>query len=259
LRAIAQWSETSPDFDWRAGRCYQPPRSSDDFSPECTPRKRPGVPLVLLWGDSHAADLYPGLVSAQSTQSFDIAQWTAAGCPPAAIPFTNESLACAGRRATALKELTHFNPDVILLAGAWELYLDLGQSEGDIVRALTETIRQLQKDGSREIVVFGPGPLWNTTLAIDLFRFMLANRVSEVPERLERKFVAAWHLDAAMAAQATAMNFRYVSVLGNFCNKSGCRTVGDRSSSRPDLLYYDRGHLTVSGSKDLIAHSNLHF
>ena len=258
LQAIAEWSEATPNVNWRPGYCYRAPQLTPKFSGECSPLKRPGVPLVLLWGDSHAAHLYPGLVSAQSIHPFDIIQWTAILCPPTATPLTNESLACPAGRANALRELTRLNPDTILLAGAWEIYLGAGQSEADIIRSLSETISQLKKDGDKEIVVFGPGPTWNTTLAIDLFRFMVAKRLNEVPERLGQPSEAVWHLDAAMGAQAAALNVRYVSVLNYFCNESGCRTVGDRTKSPPDLLFRDSNHLTVSGSQDLIAHSDLH-
>jgi len=258
LQAIAAWSDIHPSLNWRAGHCYHAPQTRDEFSGECTPLKRPDVPLVLLWGDSHAAHLYPGLVSAQSIHSFDIIQWTAGLCPPTVIPFPHESLNCPARRATALKKLMQLNPDTVLLAGAWELYLGEDQSEADIIRALSETIRQLRVDGDRDIVLFGPGPRWNTSLAIDLYRFMVAKRMDAIPERFGGISDATWHLDAAMAARAAALNVRYVSVLNYFCNKSGCRTVADRTKTRPDLLYSDSNHLTVSGSQDLIAHSNLH-
>ena len=87
---------------------------------------------------------------------------------------------------------------------------------------------------------------------------MVAKSLNEIPERLGRPTDAVWHLDTAMAAQAAALNVRYVSVLNYFCNKSGCRTVGDRTKIRPDLLYSDSNHLSVSGSEDLITHSDLH-
>ena len=257
LQAIGEWSEMTPSVIWRPGHCYHAPKSTTEFSSECTPLKRPGVPLVLLWGDSHAAHLYPGLVSARSIHSFDIIQWTAGLCPPTAAAFPNESLACPTRRVTALRELVQLNPDTVLLAGAWEVYLGKDQTEADILRSLSETIRRLRQDGDREIVVFGPGPLWNVSLAVDLFRFMVAKRLDEIPERFGRPADPIWHLDAAMAAQAATLNVRYVSVLNYFCNKSGCRTVGDRTKTRPDLLFSDSNHLTVSGSEDLITHSDL--
>jgi peptidoglycan/LPS O-acetylase OafA/YrhL len=258
LQAIGTWSETDSAANWRPNRCYYPPESRTELSSECTPLKRPGVPLVLLWGDSHAAHLYPGLVKLQSTHDLDIVQWTAAACPPTVIPFANETMNCAARRASALRKLTRLKPDTILLAGAWEIYEGKSESEADILRSLSETIRQLRMDGDREIVVFGPGPFWNVSLAVDLFRFMVAKRLTEIPERYGHAFEAAWRLDAAMAGQAHALGVRYVSVLNYFCNKSGCRTIGDRTIPKPDLLYFDSNHLTVSGSEDLITHSDLH-
>jgi peptidoglycan/LPS O-acetylase OafA/YrhL len=258
LQAIGTWSETDPAANWRPNRCYYPPESAAELSSECTPLKRPDVPLVLLWGDSHAAHLYPGLVKLQSTHDLDIVQWTAAACPPIVIAFANESINCAARRASALRKLATLKPDTILLAGAWEMYEGKNESEADILRSLSETIRQLRKDGDREIVVFGPGPSWNVSLAVDLFRFMVARKLTEIPVRYGHAFEAAWHLDAAMADQAHALGVHYVSVLNYFCNKSGCRTMGDRTIPKPDLLYFDSNHLTVSGSEDLITHSDLH-
>lgn len=258
LQAIGTWSEMDPAASWRPSRCYHPPESHAELSNECTPLKRPGVPLVLLWGDSHAAHLYPGLVHLQSTHDFDIIQWTAAACPPTATRYSQEGPACSARRAAAWRELAHLNPDTILLAGAWELYLDRGESEADIIRSVGDTIRQLKADGDKEIVIIGPGPTWNASLAIDLFRFMVAKRMTAIPERYGHAWKNAWDLDAAMADQAHALGVHYVSVLNYFCNNSGCRTVGDRTIPKPDLLYFDSNHLTVSGSEDLITHSNLH-
>jgi peptidoglycan/LPS O-acetylase OafA/YrhL len=258
LQAIATWSGASPVVSWRSGLCYFTPQASVKFSNECTPLKRPGVPLVLLWGDSHAAHLYPGLAKLQAGHDIDIIQWTAGLCPPTVVPFANEGAACPARRATALKMLAHLNPDTILLAGAWEIYVGKTQSEADIIRSLSETIRQLKKDGDREIVIVGPGPTWNTSLASDLFRFMVARRMNEIPERYGHPFDTAWRLDAAMASQARELGVHYLSVLNYFCNASGCRTVGDRTIPKPDLLYFDSNHLSVSGSLDLITHSDLH-
>ncbi len=158
----------------------------------------------------------------------------------------------------SVEKLTQLNPDTILLAGAWELYLKKGESQAGIIRSLEETVRQLQADGDKDIVIFGPGPTWNNSLAIDLFRFMVAKGITEIPERYGHAFGPAWHLDAAMADEARALGVHYVSVLNYFCNKSGCRTVGDRTKARPDLLFSDSNHLSVAGSKDLITNSNLY-
>jgi hypothetical protein len=87
---------------------------------------------------------------------------------------------------------------------------------------------------------------------------MVARRLNEIPERYGHAFEAAWHLDAAMAELARTLRVHYVSVLGYFCNQAGCRTEGDRSVAKPDLLFFDSNHLTISGSEDLMTHSELH-
>jgi peptidoglycan/LPS O-acetylase OafA/YrhL len=256
LQAVADWSEDNVGA-WGISRCNLDPSAESEFSSECTPIKRPGVPLVLLWGDSHAAHLYSGMAAIQSTMAVDIVQWTAAGCPPMVKPFEGEKSPCIARCAAAMTRLTRFKPDTIVVAGGWQRYMEGegGQSQEAIVGRLSETIRRIKELGIRRIVVFGPGPLWRTSLPVDLFQSMVRTRSNEIPERLGTVSDAIWNLDAAMAAQAAAENVQYVSVLNYFCDKTGCLTVGDRTLSRPDLLYRDRDHLSVSGSKLLIAHS----
>ena len=132
LQAVADWSEVNPDVDWRVGHCYIYLGDTKEFSGECTPVKQPGVPLILLWGDSHAAHLYPGLADLQLKTSFDIAQWTSAGCPPTMESFVGENSDCPRRRTIAMAKLTQLEPDTIVLGGAWERYLESGDiSRGD--------------------------------------------------------------------------------------------------------------------------------
>jgi peptidoglycan/LPS O-acetylase OafA/YrhL len=255
LRAVAEWSENDPDAPWRVGRCYHYPGDDRPLSIECTPVKRPDVPLILLWGDSHAAHLYAGMIAQQSAMTFDIAQWTSAGCPPTVKPVSGESRTCPQRRATAMAKLGQLSPDTVVLGGAWERYIESGVTPGDIINTVSETVRWLKNKGARRIVIFGPGPVWTTSLSVDLFRFMARNRSKRIPERLGTVSGQLWLLDSAMSTLATAGNVQYVSVLNFFCDKGGCLTVGDRTMPRPDLLYRDRDHLTVSGSKLLVAHS----
>jgi peptidoglycan/LPS O-acetylase OafA/YrhL len=254
LQAVAHWSEDNLDA-WRMTRCYLDANSTIDFSSECTPIKRPGVPLVLLWGDSHAAHLYSGMAAVQSTMTMDIAQWTMAGCPPTANPLKVENPNCAARNLGALVKLVKLKPDTIVLAGAWERYLEVGQSQAELIGKLSETVHRLKSLGIRQIVIFGPGPLWRTSLPADLFRYMVRMRSNRIPERLGKVSDAIWNLDSAMAALAAAEQVQYVSVVNFFCDKTGCLTVGDKTSSRPDLLFRDRDHLSVSGSNLLMAHA----
>jgi peptidoglycan/LPS O-acetylase OafA/YrhL len=253
LRAIVNAPSSLPKYEpYRANECFFPPGGTLPFSSECTPPKRAGVPQILLWGDSHAAHLYPGLLSLQKKQDIDVIQWTAAGCPPTRTHWVAEEAGCEKRRAWELQQLSQLSPDTVLLAARWDSYLARGVSQGEILAAVREDIRWLRQRGVRNIVLFGPGPSWNSTLATDLVSYMKLWNMEQIPARLGIGSGAAWRLDAAMQAQALAMQARYVSVLRVFCNPQGCLTVGDQKSPQPDLLFWDTDHLTASGSRLLV-------
>jgi peptidoglycan/LPS O-acetylase OafA/YrhL len=253
LRAIANAPSSLPKYEpYRANQCYFHPGATLPFSPECTPPKRAGVPQILLWGDSHAAHLYPGLLSLQEKHDIDLIQWTAAGCPPTRTHWVAEQPDCEERRAWELRQLSQLAPDTALLAARWDLYLSRGVSRDQILAATRDDIQWLRLRGVRNIVLFGPGPTWNTTLATDLVSYMKLWNTEQIPARLGSVSDTAWRLDAAMQAQALAMHVRYVSVLRVFCNPQGCLTVGDQKSSQPDLLFWDSDHLTTSGSRFLV-------
>jgi len=253
LRAIANTPSGLPTYEpYRANRCYFPPGATLPFAPECTPPKRLHVPQLLLWGDSHAAHLYPGLLNMQKKYDFDLIQWTAAGCPPTRTHWVGEQPGCEERRSWELRQLSQVSPDTVLLAARWDMYVARGVvSQGQILAAVRDDIEWLRQRGVRNIVLFGPGPTWNTTLASDLVSYMKLWNMEQIPVRLASVSDAAWRLDAAMGAQALALHARYVSVLHAFCNPL-CLTVGDQKSSQPDLLFWDSDHLTTSGSRFLV-------
>jgi len=252
LSAIANWSLPQADAAWRVHECYFYPGQTQPFATECTPRRRPGVPRILLWGDSHAAHLYPGLVELQKHSGFDLIQWTSAGCPPTRSSWRVEEATCEARRRWILGQMHSVAPDTVLVAARWELYLSGGITRDNIVVAVDDDIQWLQSLGVRHIVVFGPGPAWNVSLPVDLFRYMSLRRTAQVPERLGSVPADTRKLDQALGAAAQARGVQYVSLLEWFCNSSGCRTLGNESERRPDLLFRDQDHLTPTGSRDLM-------
>jgi peptidoglycan/LPS O-acetylase OafA/YrhL len=253
LRAIANAPSSSREYQpYRENPCSFHPGANPPFSPECAPPTRAGVPRILLWGDSHAAHLYPGLLSLQKKHDFDLIQWTGAGCPPARTHWLAELWDCEERRAWELRQLDRLRPDTALLSARWDMYLSKGVSQEQILASTLDDIQWLQHLGVRNIVLFGPGPTWNSTLAGDLVRYMRIRHAEQIPERLGSVPDTVWRLDAAMAAQSLAMRVQYVSVLHLFCDQEGCLTVGDQNSSQPDLLFWDSDHLTASGSRFLV-------
>ena len=170
------------------------------------------------------------------------AQWTSSACPPVRRALLGEDSSCARRREKAINDINRISPDTVLLSAAWEMYLANGTPETTILAAIADDIRWLKERGVRRIVIFGPVPNWETSS--DIFTYMLRKRLASIPERLGDVPSDVRHLDAALAAQATAAHVEYISVIDQFCNQSGCLLLGDRSLARPDLLYRDHDHLT---------------
>ncbi len=249
LRALTNWPIANPDAEWRPNKCYFNPGRFDAFAPECTPPKRAGIARVLLWGDSHAAELYPGLAKLQAKAGFDIIQLTAAGCPATVTALMSEQRDCADRRTSILHALNRASADIVLISSAWELYVAAGDSEEEILAAITHDILWVQQMGITHIVLFGPSPTWQTSLSSDLFRSMRLRRIAQIPERFAATANLAWDFDAAMATLAAALKVEYVSILKTLCDSRGCRTLGDLRASQPDLLFRDRDHLTTVGAE----------
>lgn len=250
LLAITSLSMPFQDTDWRPNRCFFREGATDIFAAECKPAKRLGIPQILLWGDSHAGHLYPGLSNLQSRFEFDLVQWTAANCPPVRTPLLGEDKACPQRRAMVLDGMDRIAPDTVLLSAAWERYLSKGNSEAEILAATQDDIVWLKARGIRHIILFGPQPVWDTSE--DIFTYMLRRRLEQIPERLGDVSDVIRHFDNAMAAQAATAHVEYVSVVNLFCDPAGCLLLGDASLAQPDLMFRDQHHFTASGSRFLM-------
>ena len=79
IRAMA--SVPTESFKWRFHECLLDLSKETTFADTCVERDR--RPLVLIWGDSTAGALLPGLRKAQETRNFGIAQLTSSSCIPA--------------------------------------------------------------------------------------------------------------------------------------------------------------------------------
>src|SRR5664279_1325344 len=79
IRAMAEVQTDSSS--WRFHECLLDLDREMSFADSCVDRAR--RPLLMLWGDSTAGALLPGLRKAQETRDFGIAQFTSSSCIPA--------------------------------------------------------------------------------------------------------------------------------------------------------------------------------
>ncbi len=193
-------------------------------------------PLLLLWGDSTAAALYPGLKKAEETIPFRFAHFALQGCAPILAARAN----CDANSALVFGFVRSAHPDILLLHAMWD--------RTDSLDRLTETVRQLKALNIPRIIILGPVPLWKRTLPNALVNTYRLRHV--IADRIATGVTGAGG-DEKMRAFSQATGVEYVSAWRVLCDDEGCLTrVGPAAE---DVVTTDMVHLSDAGSKFLIA------
>jgi peptidoglycan/LPS O-acetylase OafA/YrhL len=233
IRAMAQ--VPTQVARWRVHACLLDLSQDASFAADCVDHDR--RPLVLVWGDSTAGALMPGLLEAQRTRNFGIAQLTASSCVPALNADLPGVPNCRSNNDRVLAIARQIRPDVVLLHGTWEKYLN----------HVGETVTALRQIGAR-VVVLGPVPMWRRGLPNEVLRYyMLHHRL--IPERSDRA-VAHTAFDATMREALVPLGAHYISASEALCDADGCLArIGDKAD---DITASDQVHLTEKGSVFLV-------
>lgn len=221
------------DPAYRSHSCFLAIMTEEGFGKCPEPAGLGSAPLVMLWGDSHAAHLYPGL----SRAARPLAQFTAAACPPLfGVDFAHRPN-CRAINDEVMVRATALRPDTVILAANWKNY-DWG--------ALDATVQALRAIGVKTIVLVGPVPQWRLPLFKALVRYAMRGD-GTYPDRMVYAMEPGLaELDRSLAETAARLGLAYASPYQALCDASGCRTYVGRP---PDgLLAWDTGHLTVVGS-----------
>lgn len=240
---------------WRMNTCIlDQGHPSSEFAESCVDKNK--RPLVFLWGDSHAAALYPGFKNLQNSGlfTFGVAQRTAAVCPPIlndARPWCNEINASNFR---LLKEL---KPEIVILYAYWAHGLDGKGGFGGLydLKQLDTTVLELRKVGVKKIVLLGPTPYWNNSLPHNIVEnWKKGNQLDTPPLRLS---YGTFGLDdrlpmfnQQMQDMATQLDITYIKSLDYFCNNSGCLTRDGENGWK--VASVDYGHLTIDAAQTFI-------
>jgi hypothetical protein len=201
----------------------------------------PGKPSIVLWGDSHAAALYPGLHQVLGRR-FNIVQRTMTKTPPLLGRYlVSES----GRRVSAnvIDIVQRIHPEYVILEAAWERYE---------WREVEATIGELKNRGVPHVVLVGPVPLWNESLPHLMFEYIRWHRNEAVPLRIRGRISPEpLQIDRAMEAMGHRLGINYISPCAILGNADGFLVrAGDAVD---DLMDYDSSHLTAHGSLYLVS------
>jgi peptidoglycan/LPS O-acetylase OafA/YrhL len=221
---------------WRVHECLLDLSHEMSFAEGCIDRDR--RPLILVWGDSTAGALLPGLRKAQESRAFGVAQLTSSSCIPALNTEVAGTPNCRAINDKVLSLARDLKPDIVLLHSTWDRYLD----------GVAATVTALRQETNARIVVLGSVPWWKRGLPNEVLRyFMLHHRL--IPERS-----ASAQADGSgpkLREKLVPLGAEFISVWDVMCNADGCLTrIGNTAA---DISATDQVHLTEKGSEFLIS------
>ncbi|MGP9814142.1 acyltransferase family protein [Rhodopseudomonas sp. NSM] len=238
---------------FRSGHCFF--EGTAQFEPQCDDDAPADAPRVVLWGDSHAAHLYPGLRAVQQADGgFRLSQYNTTACPPILGFASVKSPFCRANNDIVHARLKQLKPDtVILVAREWSNYdwdnRQAGESEG-LIRA---TLAELRAIGVRRIVVVGMFPSWRTPPRRILAQYYRARAAGlaapeaiplrDVPPRLSTSEAEG---NEALRRFFEAEGVAFVSPTPSFCDAQGCLLGVPGDSGTP--IVFDGSHLTPEAS-----------
>jgi hypothetical protein len=229
---------------YREGTCFLRPEQPASDWHGCTTQGEKSSPSIWLWGDSHAAHLYPGLQLEQEAHHFTLTQITASSCPPILDFRPTGRPHCREFNDVAMREIVASRPDVVILSAVWE---------GCDWRRLADTVERLRRAGIHKVVVVGPSPTWTPVLPRALFESYRSDPLHRIPKRMSDHVAPdGFKYDGEIRGFLLGLPATYISVFDIFCNADGCMTrVGDGVDS---IVTWDSAHLTSAGSKYLVSH-----
>jgi peptidoglycan/LPS O-acetylase OafA/YrhL len=236
VRALAAYMEEGERGPTRAayrvGTCFL--EAFDSFSKFDQTRcltPRPGQASVLVIGDSHAADLRPGLEAALPGVS--VLQATHAGCRPTLTLAPDAVRSCTDMMQFVYGQLLTSRPFLrVVVSGDWKM--------GDVPRVVASA--NWAKAHGLPMLIVGPAPAYVQPLPALLARAAMR---PDGAQMVTRAFdVGRARVDAVLKQALAATGIPYVSLLDSLCHGRDCVTL-----AAPDVpLELDTGHLTIGGS-----------
>jgi peptidoglycan/LPS O-acetylase OafA/YrhL len=198
-----------------------------------------GTP-AMLWGDSHAADLYPGLRIAFAAAGYSLGELTASACGPVVGRDAPARPKCRIFNDQVLALLLTIKPTMVILAAEWF-------PDPDAVTLLNQTVASLSDAGTK-VIILGNSPLFKASvpnLVADRMEGGAENLTTDwtTAQDIERNFEHA--TEAVMSSHFSGRtDLRYISIFKTVCPNSRCPLLANDETP----LYFDSNHLTGAGS-----------
>lgn len=233
---------------WRDGTCFlRLDQTAASFANSCVDSEQrwPGQPLVFIWGDSHAADLFAGFRALQDQSKIRLAQYTASMCAPIIGLQIRERPACLSINNAVLDRVKYLRPSIVVLSAYWD-YKDPDHDRMTRAERLLHTIELIKATGVQNVVVLGSVPFWKSPVPGLLVSEVRRDPSHLVPSRLDRSFLEA-HDDTLLRATTLKAGAVYVPIFEELCDQTSC--IATTGPDWKGVVTYDESHFTVHGAR----------
>ncbi|MCE2000772.1 acyltransferase family protein [Enterobacter asburiae] len=220
---------------WRPDTCFLNPEQDYTAFSKCQDKMT--SKSFVVWGDSHAAHLMPGLRSVFGND-LNITQRSASLCPPIIGLQIDGRPHCKAINDMVEREISDNKPNTVLMSALWSVY--------PMREYLPGTIKFLKGSGVKNIILVGPFPVWKKTL-IDTIEETGVNAGRTVPWGMTDETRNLRDNDVYLRGLAKDNSLTYISPLDTMCTESYCKAIIGHKHAYP--VQFDFAHLTPEGSR----------
>lgn len=239
------------DYQWgfkvRQHECFL--HNVDDYEHAQTCFTTGGNRNVLLWGDSHAASLFPGLDKFADDNSFSLSYLTQSGCPPLhQIETLLHRKNCNEVNQRIIESLSTKNYDTIILHAAW-IHPHYPMTQQSLEKKLDSILKIIKSKSPRSrLVVISNVPRWH----ISAQRAYVLGAKEDGTATYSKAYVLP-EIDEVLSRVSLANDADFISLTSLLCK------ISDSSLPHQDCLikigrehgylaYVDLAHLSDSGA-----------
>ncbi len=193
---------------------------------------------VLVWGDSHAADLMSGLVDNMHGSSLRIMQYTSSFCAPIIGYHDPDRPLCFDTNNAIEKKIEGLHPDIVILSALWPI-------DKSLYPLLVRTINLLKTDGVKSVFVIGPAPQWKYPVVYTLEHSLITAPDRPIENMLPRTEMTQTD-DIGLQSSISGTSATYISIEKQLCSTSACRVADGPGWQH--VITFDSGHFTPHGS-----------
>jgi peptidoglycan/LPS O-acetylase OafA/YrhL len=218
-------SSADPSELFLQGKCFLlPDQDAKAFASDCYPVHHPEV---LLWGDSHASDLYTGLKGELATTGYSLGMLASAACPPVLGYKVEGYPFCPDNNAFVVSQIETRKPEIVIASAFWK--------PGHNIK---DTLTRLTKVPGVSIFVIGNTPVFEESVPTYL------GRRSTDPIKVTDRSAAELMLQQQLG-EGKIEGVKYLSLKNLTCPRGDCPLT----DANGYVYYIDNGHLSAEGSR----------